>query len=111
MVAFSHAPARNRLLIAPSDMPILLPFGRDRGDAVDLDIEMPWPGWDVHENPRRRVFREIAEVDRVDSGKLLDRRAIDIAFEDVIRTTILLSPSKASVGRERVRSGARSERR
>src|ERR1700733_6899183 len=66
------------------NMPILLPFGRDRGDAVALDIEMPRPGRDVHENPRRRVFREIAEGDRVDRGKLLDRRAIDIAFEDVI---------------------------
>jgi hypothetical protein len=28
------------------------------GDAVDLDVEMPWPRRNIDENPRRRIFSE-----------------------------------------------------
>jgi hypothetical protein len=37
----------------------------DRCDTVDLDIEMPGPSRDVHEDAGRRIFRKIARIDRV----------------------------------------------
>src|SRR5436190_23179630 len=33
-------------------------------NAVDLDVELPGPGEDVDEDPRRRVFRKVAGIDR-----------------------------------------------
>src|SRR6202012_5394162 len=45
---------------------------------------MPRPCRNADEDPCRRVLREIPGIDRVDRGKLLDRRAVDIAFQHLL---------------------------
>ena len=53
----------------------------DHRDAIDLHVERPGPRRHVHENPRRRVVREIAVVDLVEGcemrlGPACNRRCI-----------------------------------
>jgi hypothetical protein len=56
---------------------VLLQHG---GDAVDLDVEMPWPSRHIDEDPRRRIFGKVARIDRVDRCELVDPGAVDVAF-------------------------------
>src|SRR6516225_1765513 len=56
-----------------------------RRDAVDFDIETSEPLWHADKNPRRRVFRKIPCVDRVDGGEFFRRGAVDVALEDVVQ--------------------------
>src|SRR3989442_4922058 len=53
-------------------------------DTVYFDVEMPRQSGNIHEDPRRRMLREVTGVDRVHSSKLLDRRAEDIALEHIV---------------------------
>src|ERR1700742_1247559 len=57
----------------------------DGGDAVDFDVEAAVPGGNTDEDPRRPVLREILAVDLVDVGEEIDRRAVDVAFEDIVQ--------------------------
>jgi hypothetical protein len=44
----------------------------DRCDAINLDVEMPGPRRDVHEDPGGRILREASRIDRVHGRELLD---------------------------------------
>jgi hypothetical protein len=54
-------------------------------DTVDFDVEMAWPGRNVNKDPGRRIFREKASVNSVHGRELADRRAIDIAFHNILK--------------------------
>ena len=55
----------------------------DRCYAVDLDVEVPRPRRHADKNAGRGIFRKISRIDGVDRRKLFNRRAIDIALENV----------------------------
>src|ERR1700686_1356312 len=56
-----------------------------RCDAVDFDVEMAGPGRNIHEDSGRRVFGKIPRIDRVHGRELLDRSAIHVTLEDVLK--------------------------
>src|ERR1700733_11264294 len=56
----------------------------DRGDAVDLEVELARPSRHRHEDPRRRESVEIARIDLVDDRKARNVGAVDVALEDVV---------------------------
>ena len=82
-----------------------------QGDTIDLDIERPKPFGHANEDARRRIFRKIAGVDRVDGGEVRSRGAVDIALHHVAAATCPRSPGTVSIAQGRVRSDARSGRR
>jgi hypothetical protein len=45
---------------------------------------MAGPRRHIDENPRRRVFEELARVDRVHGRELVDRGAVDIALQNLV---------------------------
>jgi hypothetical protein len=55
------------------------------GDTVYVDIEMRGPRRDIHEKPRRWIFREVATIDRIHGSKLFDRCAVDVSLEHVLK--------------------------
>src|SRR6185295_1084405 len=57
----------------------------DRCDAVDLDVEMSRPCRNAYEDTGGRVLGKVTGIDRVDLRKLLDRRAVHIALEDILQ--------------------------
>src|SRR2546425_5115218 len=60
--------------------------GLDYTAAMQSISISKWPGQaDVHENPSRRIRREIPRVNGIDRRELRDRRAIDVAFEDSVQ--------------------------
>src|SRR5580698_1737695 len=58
--------------------------GSDRGDAIDLDVEVTRPRHDTHEHPGGGIPREIAGVNRIHRREFIDGRAIDGALQNVI---------------------------
>src|SRR6202012_1933088 len=54
-------------------------------DAVNLDVEMSRPGGDIHKNAGGRILGKVAGIDRIDGGEFLNRRAIDMAFENLLQ--------------------------
>src|SRR5262249_2403098 len=56
-----------------------------RGDAVDLDVEATWPRRDIDEDPRRWVFGKIPGIDRVHGSKFIDRCAVNVALENLLK--------------------------
>jgi len=55
-----------------------------RTATQSVSIERSRPHGNTDKNAGRRVLREVPSVDGVDRGEQLNRRAIDIAFEDVL---------------------------
>src|SRR5215475_5449046 len=56
-----------------------------RGNAVDLDIKTSRPCGNADQDAGGRVLGKIAGVDCIDRRYLIDRRAVDIAFQDVVQ--------------------------
>ena len=81
-----------------------------QGDAIDLDIERPKPFGHAHEDARRRIFRKIARVDRVDGGEVRRPRCSRRCTSSRSAAMCPRFPGTVSIAQGRVRSDARSDR-
>lgn len=59
--------------------------GLNGRDAINLDVKLSCPCGNADEDSSRRVLGKVAYVDLVNGRKLLDRRAIHIALQDVLQ--------------------------
>src|ERR1700722_15721700 len=62
-----------------------VPPGLHQRDAVDFDVERPGPFRDTDKDARRRIFGEIARVDRVDGREMFGRGAVDVALHHILQ--------------------------